>query len=103
MPRDPSTTPTCHPEQMSTPVTYALEGRPVTSEEFFDVIAGGGRQLAIQQMTAKIESVTCTQHGETAVVTEVDQSPEGFGFTISGCCDELIDRAHSAAAYPVDP
>ena len=88
---------------MSTPVTYALEGRPVTSEEFFDVIAGGGRQLAIQQMTAKIESVTCTQHGDSAVVTEVDQSPEGFGFTISGCCDELIDRAHSAAAYPVDP
>lgn len=88
---------------MSTDVTYALEGRPVTSEEFFDVIAGGGRQLAIQQMAAKIESVTCTQHGGTAVVTEVDQSPEGFGFTISGCCDELIDRAHSAAAYPVDP
>jgi hypothetical protein len=86
---------------MST-VTYALEGRPVTSEEFFDVIAGGGRQLAIQQMTAKIESTTCPQHGETAVVTEVDQSPEGLGFTIAGCCDELIDRAHSAAAYPVD-
>jgi hypothetical protein len=35
-------------------------------------------------------------------VTEVDQSPEGFGFTISGCCDELIDRAHSAAAYRSD-
>jgi hypothetical protein len=88
---------------MSTAVTYALEGRAVTSEEFFDVIAGGGRQLAIQQMTANIEGVTCTQHGEGAVITEVDRSPEGLGFTISGCCDELIDRAHSAAAYPVDP
>lgn len=87
---------------MST-VTYALEGRAVTSDEFFDVIAGGGRQLAIQQMTANIEGITCIQHGQNAVVTEVDQSPEGFGFTISGCCDELIDRAHSAAAYPVDP
>lgn len=87
---------------MSTAVTYALEGRPVTSEEFFDVIAGGGRQLAIQQMTAKIEGVVCTEHGAAAAVTEVDQSPEGFGFTISGCCDELIDRAHSAAAYPTD-
>jgi hypothetical protein len=78
---------------MSTAVTYALEGRAVISAEFFDVIAGGGRQLAIQQMTAKIESITCTQHGEGAVVTEVGQSPKGFGFTISGCCDELIDRA----------
>ena len=87
---------------MSSSVTYALEGRSVSSEEFFDVIAGGGRQLAIQQMTAKIEGVTCAEHGETARVTEVDQSPEGFGFTISGCCDELIDRAHSAAAYPTD-
>lgn len=88
---------------MSTAVTYALEGRAVTSDEFFDVIAGGGRQLAIQQMTAKIESIVCIQHGGSAVVTEVDQSPEGLGFTISGCCDELIDRAHSSAAYPVDP
>lgn len=88
---------------MSTAVTYALEGRPVTGEEFFDVIAGGGRQIAIQQMTAKIERVVCTQHGEGAVVTEVDQCSAGFGFTISGCCDELIDRAHSAAAYTVDP
>lgn len=87
---------------MSAAVTYALEGRSVSSNEFFDVIAGGGRQLAIQQMTAKIEGVLCTKHGETAVVTEVDQSPEGFGFTISGCCDELIDRAHSAAAYRAD-
>lgn len=87
---------------MSAAVTYALDGRAVSSNEFFDVIAGGGRQLAIQQMTAKIEGVRCTQHGDTAVVTEVDQTPEGFGFTISGCCDELIDRAHSAAAYPTD-
>lgn len=88
---------------MSAAVTYALDGRAVSSNEFFDVIAGGGRQLAIQQMTAQIESVVCPQHGGAAVVTEVDQSSEGFGFTISGCCDELIDRAHSAAAYPVDP
>jgi hypothetical protein len=87
---------------MGNDVTYALEGRPVTSEEFFDVIAGGGRQQAIQQMTAKIEGVVCTEHGESAVVTEVDQSPEGLGFTISGCCDDLIDRAHNAAASPVD-
>lgn len=88
---------------MSAAVTYALDGRTVSSNEFFDVIAGGGRQLAIQQMTAKIESVRCAQHGENAVVAEVDQAPEGFGFTISGCCDELIDRAHSAAAYQADP
>jgi hypothetical protein len=87
---------------MSATVTYALDGRTVSSNEFFDVIAGGGRQLAIQEMTAKIEGVHCTQHGGTAVVTEVDQTPEGFGFTISGCCDELIDRAHSAAAYRAD-
>ncbi len=88
---------------MSAAVTYALDGRTVSSNEFFDVIAGGGRQLAIQQMTAKIEGVLCTRHGGSAVVTEVDQTPEGFGFTISGCCDELIDRAHSAAAYRSEP
>ncbi len=88
---------------MNPTVTYALEGRSVSGNEFFDIIAGGGRQLAVQQMTAKIESVSCAQHGGNATVTEVDQTSEGFGFTISGCCDELIDRAHSAAAYGVGP
>ncbi len=83
---------------MSTAITYALDGQTVTSDEFFDVIAGGGRQLAVQQMTASIESVVCEEHGAHASVAEVEQTPGGFGFTISGCCDDLIDRAHELAA-----
>jgi hypothetical protein len=82
---------------VSTTVTYALDGRTVSSDEFFDEIAGGGRQLAVQQMTAGIESVSCAEHGGHASVAEVEQTPGGFGFTISGCCDELIDRAHDSA------
>jgi len=89
-------------EAVSTDVTYALDGRPVSSDEFFDGIAGGGRQQAVQRMVAGIESVSCDEHGGRAEVAEIDQTPEGFGFTISGCCDDLIDRAHrSAAAAPV--
>lgn len=89
---------------MSTTVTYALEGRTVPGDEFFARIAGGGRQLAVQRMTANIESVSCPKHGGQASVAEVDQTEGGFGFTIAGCCDELIDRAHdSAASYTPDP
>jgi hypothetical protein len=85
---------------MSPAIAYALDGQTVSSDKFFDLIAGGGRQLAVQQMTASIETVSCAEHGANASVDEVDQTPDGFGFTISGCCDELIDRAHdSAAAY----
>ncbi|MBA3866127.1 MAG: hypothetical protein H0X42_07255 [Solirubrobacterales bacterium] len=83
---------------MSALVTYALAGRTVTGEEFFEGIAGGGRQLAVQQMTTGIESVSCDAHGGHAQVAEIDQTPDGFGFTISGCCEELIDRAHLSAA-----
>ena len=83
---------------MSATITYALDGKTVSSDEFFDVIAGGGRQLAVQQMTAGIESVSCDEHGVHATVAEVEQTPGGFGFTISGCCDDLIDRAHDKAA-----
>jgi hypothetical protein len=87
---------------VSDAVTYALNGQPVSGDEFFDGIAGGGRQQAVQRMVAGIESVSCDEHGGHAVVAEIDQTPEGFGFTISGCCDDLIDRAHrSAAAAPV--
>jgi hypothetical protein len=80
------------------PVTYALDGQAVSSDEFFDGIAGGGRQIAVQQMTASIESVSCPEHGEHATVAEIDSSGGDFGFTIAGCCDELIDRAHDGAA-----
>ena len=83
---------------MSTDVIYALDGRTVSSDEFFDGIAGGGRQQAVQRMTASIESVCCDEHGGRAAVAEIDQTPGGFGFTISGCCDELIDSAHRSAA-----
>jgi hypothetical protein len=83
---------------VSTAITYALKGQTVSSNEFFTEIAGGGRQLAVQQMTANIESVSCPEHGGQASVTEVDQTQSGFGFTIAGCCDELIDRAHDSAA-----
>jgi hypothetical protein len=79
-------------------VTYMLDGQPVTSEEFFDRIAGGGRQAEIQQTTVRIEKQVCDIHGEHATVTEVDQTPNGFGFTIAGCCDDLIDRAYESAA-----
>jgi hypothetical protein len=79
-------------------VSYALEGRAVSSDEFFAEIAGGGRQSAVQQMSANIESVSCLEHGGQASVAEVDQTKGGFGFTIAGCCDELIDRAHASAA-----
>jgi hypothetical protein len=83
---------------MTTTVTYALDGQPVSSNDFFSQIAGGGRQIAVQEMTARIESVSCPEHGGQASVAEVDRTPAGFGFTIAGCCDELIDRAHDSAA-----
>jgi hypothetical protein len=83
---------------MRSDIVYALDGRTVSSNEFFDQIAGGGRQAAVQQMVAGIESVTCPEHGAQATVAEIEQTPGGFGFTISGCCDDLIDRAHDTAA-----
>jgi hypothetical protein len=83
---------------MSAMVIYALDGRTVSGDEFFEGIAGGGRQIAVQEMTAGIEAVSCASHGGHASVAEIEQTPDGFGFTIAGCCDELIDRAHLSAA-----
>jgi hypothetical protein len=83
---------------VSKDVTYSLDGQTVSSDEFFDRIAGGGRQREVQEATARIEGVICDVHGQHATVAEVDQTPGGFGFTISGCCDDVIDRAYESAA-----
>jgi hypothetical protein len=44
-------------------------------------------------MTRQVQRVRCPTHGQNAHATELHQTRDGFSFDISGCCDELIERA----------
>jgi hypothetical protein len=50
----------------------------------------------LQAMRRAIESVRCDIHGERATVT-FSKSAGKATFNISGCCDELVEKAEAAA------
>lgn len=81
---------------MGVSITYKLGGRTVSQSQFFSGLEGEIRKMAVDDLTAKAGRVRCSEHGETASVSEVVATPNGFSFTLSGCCDELVRRAEAA-------
>ncbi len=81
---------------MGVEINYALGGRQVSREEFFDGFEGQVRQDMVNQLAESLQSVPCPKHGQTATVSEVVQTDEGFNFTLTGCCDEGVAAAHES-------
>jgi hypothetical protein len=78
---------------MSVEIRYTLEGRTVDARRFFDGIHGQIRRLAVEQVTTKVSAVRCPAHGRPAQVSEVRETGDGFDFTVTGCCDDAVERA----------
>lgn len=74
-------------------ITYKLNGRIVSQKQFFEGIEGQVRQLALDGVIERLKSVTCTEHGKHAEVGEINETSQGFSFRLTGCCQDLIDRA----------
>lgn len=63
------------------------------------VEAEAGRLVGdhLGRMERAITSQRCSRHGQHARVTR-RKTAVGYSFAISGCCDDLVERAQSAAA-----
>lgn len=81
---------------MGVEITYTVAGRKVSRDQFFDGIEGQLRKAAVDEVTANVQRVRCATHGKTATVSEVRETGEGFSFSVSGCCDEVVSRARDA-------
>lgn len=81
---------------MSVDFTYTLGGRKVSRDQFFEGLEGEIRKTASENVTREVQRVRCPKHGREARVTEVRQTRDGFRFEVSGCCDELVERAKRA-------
>ena len=44
-------------------------------------------------VAAKLESVTCPTHGQHPTVVVKGRTLDDLGFEISGCCQDLVDKA----------
>lgn len=78
---------------MGVDLTYTLGGRKVSRDQFFKGLEGEIRKTASDNVTRQVQRVRCPKHGQTARVTGLRETHDGFGFEISGCCDELVERA----------
>lgn len=81
---------------MSFSVSYKVNGRTVSRNQFFDGIEGQIRQAGADQVTGKVRSVRCSQHGKPADISVVRKTRDGFSVSLTGCCDEVVEKAQRA-------
>ena len=75
---------------------YTLNGRRVSQRQFFDGMQQEVHDAAVRAATERIESVRCRQHGQRARATLKNQRGDRLEFSITGCCDQLIEAAQRA-------
>jgi hypothetical protein len=80
---------------MDVGIEYKLGGRRVSQKKFFEGIEGQIRKLAVDGLIDRATQVTCPKHGKRAEVSKISETSDGFSFQISGCCDDLVERARS--------
>lgn len=81
---------------MAVDLTYTLGGRKVSRDQFFKGLDGEIRKTASDNVSRQVQRMRCPKHGQNARVTELRQTRDGFSFEISGCCDDLVERAKNA-------
>jgi len=86
----------CDNDGMAVEIEYSFGGRKVSERQFFDGLDGQVRKSVVDQVVAKVEQVRCPQHGQRAKVSNVQQSGDDFSFSVSGCYDDLQQRAKRA-------
>jgi hypothetical protein len=77
-------------------ITYTLGGRKVSQKQFFDGIEGQIRHAAVDQVVERVRQVKCPEHGKAVEVSEVKETPQGFSFEFTGCCDQAIAAAQQS-------
>lgn len=69
-----------HAPGISVSLKYELDGRQVSQQQFFDGLEGQMRKVALDTVIEQVTELTC---------------PEGFSVQLTGCCDDLIERAEA--------
>jgi hypothetical protein len=80
---------------MSISIKYEIDGRQVGKQQFFDGLEGQMRKIALDTVIEQVSEVTCAEHGQRAEVSQVTQTSDGFSFQLTGCCDDLVERAEA--------
>lgn len=83
---------------MDVSVRYEVDGRQVSQEYFFKGLEGQIKKVAVDELIERAQAVTCPEHGQRAEVSEVIATSEGFTLQLSGCCDDLVERAQANMA-----
>ncbi|TRZ76381.1 MAG: hypothetical protein D4R93_03385 [Deltaproteobacteria bacterium] len=76
-------------------LTFEVNGKRVDPSHIGDVIEKAMLQKVTDHITQRVGSVTCPEHGSSARITAKGSSISDLSFTVSGCCQKLIDAVQS--------
>jgi ubiquitin C-terminal hydrolase len=79
-------------------IEYTVGGRRVSQQEWERHLREAPTRATKEAVKQKLSRVRCPAHGQSPKVTFRETS-EGFDVSISGCCEELTERARRALRY----
>ena len=72
-------------------IEYWINGRKVPASRVGDQLQGELLKEAAQQVTAKVGSLRCSQHGQHPKVIVKSSSSREVRLSVEGCCDALTE------------
>ena len=77
-------------------IKFEVNGRPVDAEHFGDAVGDAIEQAILRgvknQITSKVGSVKCPDHGSAAKILAKGSDLSHLTLEVSGCCSKLIDE-----------
>jgi len=77
---------------MGVKIEYKVGSRRVSQREWERHLREAPLEAVKDEILQKISRIRCPKHGQAARV-EFAKTSQGFNANLSGCCDELMQRA----------
>lgn len=74
-------------------IHFEINGRRVDPRSLGETLEAAALESVRDAVTAKLGAVRCSVHGQSPSVLCHGRSLGTLSFTVSGCCQELIDQA----------
>lgn len=75
-------------------IKFEINGRRVDSKTIGDVLEKATLEVVEKHITQSVGSVRCPEHGTGAKVIAKGRNISNLTFTVSGCCQKLVDEVN---------
>lgn len=73
-------------------IHFEVNGRRVNEHDFADVLTKAMLVTVKNHIKKEVGSIRCAEHGSSAQIVAKGRDLANLSFTVSGCCQKLIDN-----------